>query len=163
MAAYDLIDVELEHLHLDDVLFSPYPYEQQMVKYIDVQGRQITPLDGLDMMVVREHGTIKIEGMEKISRHVWDQLKRLCHDGPTTCHVFVSNANSPSFPDHTDPDDVVLFVVDGEKNIIINGKEHVLGKGQSVNIPAGTVHRAINRKASVMLSIGFEKFITEKL
>lgn len=163
MAAYDLIDVELEHLHIDDVLFSPYPYEQQMVKYITLDGKQLTPNDASEIGVMLAGGTIKIEGMEKINRHVWDQLKRLCHDGPTTCHVFIATENSPSFPDHTDPDDVVLFVVSGEKIIVIDEVVHILGAGQSITIRAGTVHRAINKKASVMLSIGFEKFVVEKL
>lgn len=163
MAAYDLIDVELKDLHLDDVLFNPYCYEQGLIKVIEQNGKVYTMPNAGEVEAYYKVGTIKIEGMEKFSEHVWIQLNRLCHYGPITCHVFIANENSPSFPDHVDLDDVVLFVVDGEKTIFMNGEEFVLGKGQCVNIPAGTPHHAINRKASVMLSIGFEKFILEKL
>lgn len=158
-----LKDISLDDLHLDELLFHPYPYEQQMVKYVTADGRQLTPFDASEVGKMRMFGTIKIEGMEKISKKVFDALKQFSHDGPITCHVFIAAENAPSFPDHTDPDSVLIYVVDGVKNMIVDGQFHTLNAGQSILIPAGTKHRAINYSASVMMSIGFEKFITEKL
>lgn len=158
-----LKDITLDDLHLDELLFSPYPYEQQMVKYITADGRQITAFDASEMMKVREHGTIKIEGMEKISKKVFDALKQIDHHGPVTCHVFIASQNAPSFPDHTDPDDVLIYVVDGVKTMCIDHIDLPLSVGQSIFIKAGTLHRAINHRASVMMSIGLEKFVLEKL
>ncbi|BDD79352.1 hypothetical protein [Burkholderia phage FLC8] len=153
----------MDDLHLDELLFSPYPYEQQMVKYITADGRQLTPNDASEVGTMKQFGTIKIEGMEKISKKVFDAIKKFSHDGPLTCHVFIAAEGAPSFPDHTDPDDVMLYVVDGIKTVIIDGTVHVLNAGQSIYIPAGVVHRAINTSSSVMMSIGFESYIVEKL
>lgn len=163
MSSEALRQISLDDLHLDELLFSPYPYEQQMVKYITADGRQLTPNDGSEIFTMRQFGTIKIEGMEKISKKVFDIMNSFSHAGPVTCHVFIAAAGAPSFPDHTDPDGVLLYVVDGVKNIVINGHHHAMNATESVYIHAGTPHRAINMSASVMLSIGFEKFILEKL
>ena len=158
-----LKDISLDDLHLDDLLFHPYPYEQQMVKYVTADGRQLTPHDASEVMKMRTFGTIKIEGMEKISKKVFDALKQFPHDGPVTCHVFIAAENAPSFPDHTDPDGVLIYVVDGIKTMFVDDVPHILNAGQSIFIPANTKHRAVNVCASVMMSIGFEKFIVEKL
>ncbi|BAQ02594.1 hypothetical protein AVU38_gp066 [Ralstonia phage RSL2] len=158
-----LKDITLDDLHLDELLFHPYPYEQQMVKYITMDGRQMTPSNAEEVLKVKMFGTIKIEGMEKISKKVFDALKQFSHDGPVTCHVFIAAENAPSFPDHTDPDGVLIYVVDGVKNMFVDGKFITLNAGQSVFIPPGTPHRAVNYSASVMMSVGFEKFIVEKL
>jgi len=159
-----LNDITLDDLHLDELLFSPYPYEQQLVKNITLDGRQVTTASASDALTILENGgAIKIEGMEKISKKVFDALKKFSHDGPITCHVFIAAQGAPSFPDHTDPDDVLIYVVDGVKTMVINHIDLPLNAGQSVMIKAGTIHRAINHRASVMMSIGFEKFIVEKL
>ena len=69
-----------------------------------------------------------------------------------TCFQFWKD--SPSFPEHTDPVDVIIEVQEGEKFIEIDGKMRNLVKGESISIPANTPHRALNEKEGLMLSYG---------
>jgi quercetin dioxygenase-like cupin family protein len=168
MLALMNISPGIEDLMLLDVLSSPYPYEQGMVKAIIEGGKQLTLVNAAEAREHYQHGCIKIEGMEKLNQKVWDFCQLIRSDTgknqPFSCHVFIANEKAHSFPDHTDPDGVFLYVVEGEKTIVLNDTDEItLKKRGSTFIPAGTVHRAINRKASVMLSIGFDKFISEKL
>jgi mannose-6-phosphate isomerase-like protein (cupin superfamily) len=154
-------------LMLLEVLSSPYPYQQGMVKAILEGGKQITLESAEEMWPYVRNGCLKIEGMEKLSQKLWDFCNLVRTERgrykPVSCHIFNATQGAPSFPDHTDPEDVYLYVVGGEKTLIVEGKEVVLKAGDSLCIPAGTTHRAVNHKASCMLSIGFDKFILEKL
>lgn len=158
----------LDDLMLLDVLSSPYPFEQGLVKAIVAGGKQITLMNSAEAREHYLHGCIKIEGMERLNRKLWGFCDLVRNESavklPFSCHIFIANAKAESFPDHTDPDGVFLYVVQGEKTIVIeDDREITLRENGSTFIPAGQVHRAINRKASVMLSIGFDKFISEKL
>lgn len=153
-------------LEVDDILSSPYPYEQQLVKILtgDIAIDAQSPSD------VLEHSdkVIKIEGYEKLNRTLFRVCQSLAkefrHDGPVTCHLFVSPAGGKSFPWHTDPDHVILYMVEGYKTMEVEGQGSiVMQPGSSIYIPQGTHHRAINIRSSKMLSFGLERFITEKL
>lgn len=153
-------------LEVDDILSSPYPYEQQLVKILTGD----IAIDAMSAMDVLEHSdkVIKIEGMEKLNRTLYTVCKRLAeeyrHDGPVTCHLFISPAGGKSFPWHKDLDHVVLYVVEGTKNMAVeNDCVHTLQPGQALYIPQGTYHKAMNIQSSKMLSFGLERFITEKL
>ncbi len=52
-------------------------------------------------------------------------------------------------PDST-PTEKVYFIIDGEMTIIVDGKETVLGKFDSVTIPAGEVRELINKTNRVV-------------
>ncbi|MNZ96339.1 Cupin domain protein [compost metagenome] len=153
-------------LEVDDILSSPYPYEQQLVKILT--GDIV--IDAMSASDVLEHSdkVIKIEGYEKLNRTLFEVCKRLAkeyrHDGPVTCHLFISPAGGKSFPWHSDPDHVVLYVVEGCKDMAIeNDQVYELLPGQALYIPQGTEHKTLNVKASKMLSFGLERFINEKL
>ncbi|MND22219.1 hypothetical protein D3C81_144650 [compost metagenome] len=152
-------------LMVDEILSSPYPYEQQLVKI--VHGN--TVLDARSPMDVLSHPDriIKIEGYERLNRTLFQTCKDLAeimqHDGPVTCHLFKSPAESVSFPVHTDPDDVYLYMVEGSKHLILDKVVHRLERWDSLLIPRDTPHKAVNFKSSLMLSFGLERFIAEKL
>jgi len=159
-------DQSVYRFPIDQILSSLYAYEQGLVKII--LGDQGSLVAKSTMEVIEHEGkSIKIEGMEKMTH----ELQTLCdqlaeayqHYGPVTCHLFIAPMGSESFPTHTDPDDVMLLVVDGMKHIAVAGEEIELMQGEFLFIPAGTPHRAINRCTSRMLSIGLEKFIVDKL
>lgn len=144
----------------------PLPYEQGLVYYITPDLLQVRATAAHEVIEMAD-STIKIEGMERYNQDVWDLCQRYAilynHRGPITCHAFMAAAGSVSFGVHTDPDTVVVHCCDGIKIMEVNGVEHILTPGSHVYMPYNTPHRAINRHASLMLSIGLERFYTDKL
>jgi mannose-6-phosphate isomerase-like protein (cupin superfamily) len=160
--------ITLEMLNLDAILFSPYAYEQGLVKVIGEDGKQ-TQLNSVGEFIIAQDGnyTVKIEGIERLSRDLYVACQLAArgadHFGPVSCHCFIAKRWAPSFPFHSDPDNVLLYVVDGTKSIEAIALEHSLTVGRTLFIAAGVPHRAHNNHPSVMLSIGFEKYLSEKL
>jgi mannose-6-phosphate isomerase-like protein (cupin superfamily) len=141
-------------------------YDECLISIIDDLGRQIY-LDRLGDLYKHQKNTIKVEGLEKYNESLFLKCqelgKRYNHFGPITCHAFRGFNSSHSFPLHTDPDDILLYMVYGEKKIIINDKEVSLKEGDEIFIPANTKHKAIYTGDSLMLSFGLEKFLVDKL
>lgn len=160
------LGITKEDLFIDDLLFNPYSYQQESVKAIISEDICINLLNVSDL-TRHVDKTIKIENMEKLS----EKLYRLCrqvadklsHDGPVTCHLFLAPPGSISFARHTDPDNVLIYVVDGEKVIKLDNEEVTLTPGAALFMQHGTPHQAINNKYSIMLSFGLERYILEKL
>lgn len=152
-------------LKLDDVLASPLFYEQGLVKF--VANGQSQDCFSPWMYLENSESVFKIEGYEKFSLKMFEECRYLAeyfkHNGPVTCHVFKSPKGAPSFPRHTDPDNVVLYMLSGQKEIEHDGGVLTLLPGEILFIPAGTYHRAVNTEDSVMLSFGLERFLVEKL
>jgi mannose-6-phosphate isomerase-like protein (cupin superfamily) len=152
-------------LKLDDVLASPFFYEQGLVKYV-LLGQSHDAYNPWDY-IQNSASVFKIEGFERFSLKMFDECRYLAehykHHGAITCHVFKSPKGAKSFPEHTDPDDVVLYMVSGQKEFVHDGGVLTLHEGEILLIPAGTRHRAVNTEASVMLSFGLERFLVEKL
>jgi mannose-6-phosphate isomerase-like protein (cupin superfamily) len=142
------------------------PYKQRIIFTIDDDGLE-RPVDYLGQLLPNLDKTIKLEQMEKYNSQIWFKCQELAqqhgHLGPVTCHVYRAQQWSKSFLEHSDPDTVVLEVVEGVKVMEMAGTEYILHKGSRLTIPAGTPHRAINRDSSLMLSFGLEKFYVEKL
>jgi mannose-6-phosphate isomerase-like protein (cupin superfamily) len=161
-------DQSVYDIPLDAILSSLYAYEQEMIKIITgEEGRMAFAARSGMEVACNQDKAIKIEAIEKLNH----ELQTLCdqvamefdHHGPVTCHLFVSPADSKSFPMHKDPDDVLLLVIEGEKTMKVNSGLVELVTGDYLFLPAGTPHCAINKSASKMLSIGLEKFIIDKL
>lgn len=152
-------------LKLDDVLASSLFYEQGLVKFVS-SGRSQDCFSPW-MYVENSESVFKIEGYERFSLKMFDECRYLAehykHTGPVTCHLFKSPQGATSFPAHTDPDDVVLYMVSGQKDFEHDGGVLTLHEGEILLIPAGTTHRAINTNDSIMLSFGLERFLVEKL
>lgn len=153
-------------LMIDQFFSSSHPYEQQLVKYIENDKSYVAfgPMDYL------EHGEtkpIKVEGYERLNFTMFQECRRLAahfsHDGPVSCHLFLSPKDSKSFIMHTDPDDVIIHVVQGRKVFESPAGQIELSAGDSLLIPRGTYHRAINVDSSIMLSFGLEQFLEKKL
>lgn len=100
---------------------------------------------------------IKIEGLElnapimRVLAHYMQRKHKIAD-----VHAFVSNTTGVSFKWHTDTVSVVLLVLTGCKYVSINGSITTLYPGQSVFIPAGTMHRVLSKKGTVALSIGIK-------
>jgi quercetin dioxygenase-like cupin family protein len=122
--------------------------------FIDNDGRDhVIPLFSTSRYIAEGKFTVKIEGLEK-------HYKSITHDlGITkkhTVHLYVSPKDSKSFPTHTDPIDVFIYVIEGTKVMEVDNFTHTIKEGEYISIPAGTPHRAINNYNSTMLSIGVE-------
>jgi mannose-6-phosphate isomerase-like protein (cupin superfamily) len=153
-------------LKLDDLYQSVYPYEQGMIRIVHPDPMKHTASSIMDVIAFEDR-VIKIEQYDKFNAVLFAVCRDLgidfSHQGPVTCHVFVSPAGAESFPEHTDPDDVYLFMLRGEKRIRVEDHEHRLRAGNGLFIPHGTPHEAFTDQDSVMLSFGLEHFIEEKL
>jgi mannose-6-phosphate isomerase-like protein (cupin superfamily) len=156
----------ISYNEIERFAFSDYAIEQKIVSIIDNLGRQIQ-IESVSHFLSYTKCTIKIEGMEKYNKSFFEKCKKLTdkynHYGPVTCHAFRSFVGSHSFGTHTDPDDVLIYVADGIKTMEIEDRIIQITPNNSVLIPAGTPHRAINTHDSLMLSFGLEKFMREKV
>lgn len=156
-----------KELLLPDLLLKDHLYEQGLVFTIDVEGRDHRELSRDSYLRNRFGRTTKVEGIERLNKDLWNFCNIIVNgpqraQGPFSCHLFIANEDDPSFPDHTDPDGVFLYVVKGQKTMVVDGKIYTLEKDQTLYIPPGTPHHAVNYQASVMLSIGFDNFLVEK-
>lgn len=158
-------EFSLEDLKIDEILSSRFVYDQSLI-YGILDGRTVE-LSSYSDILKNENMVVKIEGCEKLSPLMFSRIKKLALDnnfsGPITCHLFISPKGSESFGIHTDPDDVLIYVVSGEKSFIVSGQHHTVKQGEFLNIPRDTPHAAINNEKSVTLSIGFELYLHEKI
>ena len=155
-------------IRLDEVvefIHNPLAYEQKLVSIINTKGEQIT-LSSFNELYRDELTTIKVEGFEKYSIDVWNKCQQLGlaynHPGPITCHAFIAKRDSPSFKLHTDPDDVIIYCVEGSKKLLIEDCYTTLTSGMQVYIPANTPHQAFNDSESFTLSFGLENYLKDK-
>lgn len=159
------LQVSIQDLDIDDVLNSEYPYQQQMVKAI-VDNGGVNLVSPEDVNRYKDR-VIKIENYERHSKTLADACRVIAtlfrHDGPVTCHLFLSPAGASSFELHTDPDDVVLFLLEGSKGFYVAESFFQLGAKDFLFIPHDVLHQAITFDDSVMLSFGLEKYVSEKL
>jgi mannose-6-phosphate isomerase-like protein (cupin superfamily) len=144
------------------------PYQQRLVSIIDESGRQIYVDCFNQLMSLRAgNNSIKVEGMEKYSREFFQKCKyyseKYNHEGPVTCHLFMARAGDPSFPMHTDPDDVIILCCEGRKSMILDDEYIVIEENDELYIPHGTPHQALNEFEALTLSFGLERYIIEKL
>ncbi len=148
-------------------LLSELPYEQKIISIIDDFGRQLS-VENLGQLHSNFNKTIKIESFEKYNEKIYfyceDLKKKFNHNGPVTCHLFRSFKDSKSFPMHEDLDDVFILVLFGEKVIEFeNNTTFTLKQNDTLFIPSGKKHKALNNQESIILSFGIEKFLKDKL
>lgn len=162
----DLSTLTVDDLRLEDLYQSLLAYEQGMIKIVHPDPLRHTASSIMDV-VENEDRVIKIEQYEKFSQRLFDLCRDLGsafgHRGPVTCHVFISPVGGESFPEHTDPDNVFLYMLRGVKRIRLDGRETLLKAGETLFIPYDTPHEVFTLQDSVMLSFGLERFIEEKL
>lgn len=169
LANNELLNFEItpQDLSVEDLLASPFIYEQQLIKFLLTPRICVTSANMNTTLEYLQNKVLKIEGLEKLSSKLHSVCAMIAqafdHNGPVTCHLFQSPENALSFPIHTDPDDVYLYVVSGTKTMIVDGIECVIEKGERLFIPKNTPHQAINNHPSQMLSFGLERFLQDKL
>lgn len=157
--------VSEDDLDIDGLLAGPYMYEEGFVKHI--VGGIVRQANSLADVIEYADKVLKIEGIEKLSPFLFSTCQQVAeffqHKGPVTCHLFRSPYGSISFPLHTDPDDVVIYMVKGNKVFKTDSDDVLVNEGEWLHIPKGSMHRGWNIEDSIMLSFGLELFIVEKL
>lgn len=122
--------------------------------FIDDAGRDhVIPVLSISRYIAEERNVIKVEGLEQEFKHIVQEL------GITkkhTVHCYISPPFSVSFPEHKDPIDVFIYVLEGSKTMMIDNNITIIEEGYHIKIPANTPHYAMNTDASIMLSIGIE-------
>lgn len=151
-----------------DFLTYSLPYQQRLVSIIDEEGRQHYVDDFSHLMSLRgSKNSIKLEGMEKYSEEFFLKCKHYAdkynHIGPVTCHLFMARAGDPSFPMHTDPDDVIIFCCEGKKSMKMIDRDLIIEENEELYLPANTPHQALNEYDALTLSFGLERYLKDKL
>lgn len=158
-----------KYLHL--CLSSIYAKEQQVVFVID-QPDLVNKVDGHYSgdkfeLLFNSKATVKLEGFESFDESIWLWCKKMVdsynHSGPFAAHVFIAPKDGLTFTEHVDPDDVLICTVSGSKTMMVSGVAHVVNEGDVLLIPANTPHYAVNDEASIMISVGMEKWMVDKL
>jgi mannose-6-phosphate isomerase-like protein (cupin superfamily) len=160
------LGISKKDLRLDDVLFTPFFYEQELIKAIVSTDKCVTVRTIVETAGYVD-GTIVIDGVEKFSQTLFKLCKVIAsglnHDGPVACQIFLARENSIGFPVCTNSDDVLLYVVEGEKTIRLEKETITLQTGEALFLSRGVVYQAINTKASIMMSFSFEQYSFDKL
>ena len=122
--------------------------------YIDDQGRDHSiPVFSVGKHIAEERHVVKVEGLENSFK---DVAKKLGIQDNHSIHCYISPPFGVSFPEHTDPIDVFIYVMQGTKTMMVEEELFIIDEGHHIHIPAGTPHRATNTEPSIMLSIGIE-------
>lgn len=146
-----LPDFKFTYQDFEDYILSYDAYMFDRTYYIDNRGKDVRIISDtyeeyfakVQIKLVEQSDTLKVEGIE-----------RLCDWKDGTIHAFRYWESSPSFPDHTDPVDVVIEVQEGAKIMIVDNIKYDLRQFETVVIPANTPHRAVNEKEGLMFSYG---------
>ena len=146
-----LPDFKFDYNEFEEYVLSYDAYMYDRTFYIDNCGKDVKIISDtyeeyfakVQVKLAEASDTLKVEGIE-----------RLCDWKDGTIHAFRYWENSPSFPVHTDPVDVIIEVHEGEKDIEVNGLNHNLRRYETVVIPANTPHRAMNKSEGLIFSYG---------
>lgn len=163
-----LIDIPDSLLDIGDwssfyaaIAFNQIFYDNKEIFRIDENGLDHRCYATHDVLRTDSKDTIKFEGIERnpLFLHLWFVLKEQYMPGEreASIHLFSAKKDGYSFPDHTDPDDLIIYCVNGTKTMNVAGVDYEIKKGQGLIMPANVVHRATNQYDSIMLSIGFKK------
>lgn len=86
------------------------------------------------------------KGMYSALCHSPDLKLRLTEEG---YQVFAwEDAPGAVYSEHSHPHDEFIVVASGSICFIVGGQEHDLQPGDAMELPAGTVHAAVNRAAA---------------
>jgi len=168
---------------INDLIYSHYMYEEGHIGIIyklndKVMHDQILTISEYKKYI-KDHPnhTLVIRGIEGLDKKTHDNISYLIDDydyekqfnfnSYFTAHLYIAKENSPSFLWHTDPDNVIIAVLEGEKRVYIRDNSekdyYDVSQGNYLVIPANTEHRVENLEPSKMLSIGYGKWLMDKI
>jgi quercetin dioxygenase-like cupin family protein len=102
--------------------------------YAELKGKVLTPVE----MVQYQKGSV-------VSRMI-----AFANAGTVTLFAF---SEGEGLSEHTAPFDAILYVMDGDARIIIDGTEHLLTAGELIIMPANIPHAVYARTDFKMMLI----------
>ncbi|MCL2460754.1 MAG: cupin domain-containing protein [Euryarchaeota archaeon] len=102
--------------------------------YEELKGKVLTPVE----MVAYQKGSV-------VSR-----MLAFAKSGTVTLFAF---SEGEGLSEHTAPFDAILYVMDGDARIIIDGVEHLLTSGELIIMPANIPHAVYARTDFKMMLI----------
>lgn len=155
-----------ELFDIDSLLYNPLLMEEECVRVVSGGlNKLVSTIGSLLEHVNDPKVVVNLERYSKESyAYINDVARSVGHDGPVTLHLYITPSGGVSFPSHTDPDDVVVCLIEGEKRFEIDSVEFDMIIGCCYLIKRGIYHRAVSsgEGGSVMLSIGLERFLLDK-
>lgn len=94
---------------------------------------------------------IKVEGLENINE-IRNKFNKF---DVKNIHLFVNQKPGFSFNWHKDDVNVYLYVLRGQKVVLLRNKRIVLNPSQGVYIPRGHIHKVFSRTNTWALSVGY--------
>tara|TARA_Y100000996_G_C22528407_1_gene645437 strand:- start:441 stop:764 length:324 start_codon:yes stop_codon:yes gene_type:complete len=91
--------------------------------------------------------------MNEIDNRTWGMFEVLLDKRYTKVKkIFIKPGEKLSYQSHAKRDEIWV-VVEGILSIIIEGEEHIKSYGQSIQIPLGSKHQAINKTSKPVIFI----------
>lgn len=103
------------------------------------------------------HYGFKITGLETFNGAIKQRcqwLSDIWKKDNITAHGYLGYSEGASFDTHVDDCNVYLYVISGNKQVIIKGESYELINGHGIFIPVGTPHKVINLTDNVAISFG---------
>ena len=156
---------DLLSLSYDDVILNPTYYDKKSIFFID-QSRKSSSVNSNCHSVIesysylKDKSLIKINDMEVYNEHYikfCTTLKKLFKVKKVDCHIYFGKKNSFSFNFHKDSMDVLLYCLDGKKDIKFKKRTITINSGSWLFIPRHTNHKAEYPSDSITLSFGLYK------
>lgn len=110
-----------------------------------------------NLPMLHSHGYgFKITGLETYNQAIIDRCDDLFKvwGSRVNVHGYLGYDNGSSFERHKDDCNVWLYVIEGQKRVILDDSEVILNDNEGVLIPKGVYHRIVNTKTNVALSFG---------
>jgi mannose-6-phosphate isomerase-like protein (cupin superfamily) len=105
---------------------------------------------------IKNKTTFKIEGFEYFNQNIFNFCNSLYtkFNKPVNCHAYFGYEGQGSFDLHTDPCEVIIANVYGQKELLIDDYTYHLPQNHCIYIPANTQHKAKNVTDCLSLSFG---------
>jgi len=132
------------------------------LEYKEKHPSHTTIIRGIEGLSPRMHEDIG----SMVDLFQYDETNQLMINYYFTAHLYIAKEGSPSFDFHTDPDNVIIAVLEGEKRVWFSDDPddyRDVPEGHLLVIPANVEHKIENIKPSIMLSIGYGKFLLDKI
>ena len=152
-------------LSYDEVIINPTYFKNESIFFID-QSRKSTLINHQCHSVVETYSYLKDKSLVKINNietynshygHFCQTLKKLFNAKKIDCHIYFGKKNSLSFNFHKDTMDVLIYCLNGQKNIKLKKRTISLNTDDWIYIPRNTNHKAEYVADSTTLSFGIYK------
>lgn len=167
----NMLNLHKEHLYrvVEEMSVCGHCMVDGVVYYI-VDGKDYTTLPHTDEKTPYILKINEVDQYDKTTSELVRTLQRIVdptneYISRVTIHAFKSIGPAVSFDQHVDPTDVFLFMLDGaeDKEFEIEDRLYDFKEKPYLHVPSYVPHKGINNNSNLMLSIGFEHFLSKRM